>query len=140
MYIERMAANNQPIEQRFWANVLKKKGCWEWTACKMTRGYGQLSWNKKSIGAHRVSFLLSGRTIPDGFIVMHTCDNKGCVNPAHLIAAPQKVNMEDYKKKGILRKKRLKFAKARLGKRPIAQYNYQAKMKRKANAKREVIA
>lgn len=30
----------------------------------------------------------------------------------------------------------LNTAKAHLGKRPIAQYNYQAKLKRKANAKR----
>lgn len=131
-----MAANNQPIEIRFWANVHKKKGCWEWLGCKMTRGYGQLSWNHRSIGAHRVSVLLSGRTIPKGFVVMHKCDNKGCVNPKHLVTVPHKINMDDAKKKKLFKKRRLALAKAHLGKRPIAQYNHQAKLKRKANAKR----
>jgi hypothetical protein len=127
-----MGAKNQPIEPRFWANVKKSKGCWEWTGCKMTRGYGQISLNSRCTGAHIVSVLLSGRVIPKGFVVMHTCDNKGCVNPDHLVTVPHKINMGDAKKKGLYKKRRLALAKAHLGKRPIAQYNYQAKLKRAA--------
>ena len=103
-----MTGKPKDIQPRFWANVQKKRGCWEWTACKMTRGYGQISWNNKCTGAHIVSYLLSGRKIPKGYVIMHTCDNKGCVNPKHLIAAPHKINMDDMKKK------RLEFAKLEL--------------------------
>lgn len=127
-----MASRSLPIGPRFWANVKKGKKCWEWKACKMTRGYGQISLNGKCTGAHVVSLLLSGRVIPRGFVVMHTCDNKACVNPDHLVTVPHKVNMNDAKKKGLYKKRRLALAKAHLGKRPIAQYNYQAKLKRKA--------
>lgn len=96
-----MVGKSQDIEPRFWANVLKKRGCWEWTGCKMTRGYGQLSFNGKATGAHIVSVLLSGRIIPKGHVVMHKCDNKTCVNPKHLIVALQQINMADMKKKRL---------------------------------------
>lgn len=58
--------------------------------------------------AHRVSLMLNGllpvekkKTVgAKGQIVLHTCDNTKCVNPAHLILSTQKVNMQDAKRKG----------------------------------------
>lgn len=35
-----------------------------------------------------------------GGVVMHTCDNKWCVNPAHLVLADQAANMQDKVSKG----------------------------------------
>ena len=35
-------------------------------------------------------------------VVMHTCDNPGCINPKHLLAGTQKENMTDAAQKGRL--------------------------------------
>lgn len=65
-------------------------------------GYGMLN-GERGIGhylAHRFSYEHYIGPIPDGFIVCHRCDNPGCVNPDHLVAADHKHNMRDMARKG----------------------------------------
>jgi hypothetical protein len=52
--------------------------------------------------AHRLSLVLCGRDVPSGRkdVIMHTCDNPSCVNPAHLKIGTQKENMHDMIAKG----------------------------------------
>ncbi len=49
---------------------------------------------------HRVSWAIENKTIPEGQILMHKCDNPRCVNITHLITGTHKENTQDMIKKG----------------------------------------
>ena len=72
--------------EKFWKRVQKGDGCWEWTGSATPEGYGlcRIPGTKSRTGAHRVSYVLSGGTIPDGLVIDHLCRNRACVNPDHL--------------------------------------------------------
>lgn len=94
-----------PIEERFWRYVDKRSEseCWEWLGAIDGGKYGQLKGSGKSASsyrAHRISYQIHHGDIPDGFVVMHTCDNRTCVNPLHLVLGTQQENVLDCKCKG----------------------------------------
>lgn len=66
---------------RFWKNVRKSRGCWEWTA-STADGYGQFRLGKKMVKTHQISFFLTNGYLPE--MVTHTCHNRKCCNPKHL--------------------------------------------------------
>ena len=82
------------MEDRFWSKVDKTETCWLWTAHR-SNGYGQFGINGKMRKAHRVSWLLSNRSIPEGHVIRHKCRNKHCVNPEHLETGTQAENVAD---------------------------------------------
>lgn len=71
--------------------------CWHWVGNRNTHGYGVMP---NTTLAHRFSFELFKGAIPQGCIVMHSCDNRACVNPDHLTAASQSDNVRDMESKG----------------------------------------
>jgi hypothetical protein len=84
---------------RFHAKYQTSDGCWLWTAGHYKNGYGQFclehQYQRPQINtqAHRVAYVLTKGDIPQGQVVMHTCDVRNCVNPAHLLLGDQAENV-----------------------------------------------
>lgn len=81
---------------RFWSKVaiLSNNECWNWLAGETRGGYGKFYLNGKTLVSSRVAFEISNNiTVPKGAFVMHTCNNRRCVNPAHLISGTHQQNM-----------------------------------------------
>lgn len=57
-------------------------------------GYGLMTINNKNIYAHRHFYEKYKGKIPQGLVLDHLCKNTLCVNPNHLEAVTQKVNMQ----------------------------------------------
>jgi hypothetical protein len=81
--------NHDQTIKRFIARVHEQPGgCWPWTTATgdplPPKTYGFLRVGGKIYPAHRLSYILFNGPIPDDLVVMHTCANPACVNPAHL--------------------------------------------------------
>lgn len=81
-----------PAEVRFWSRVEKTDGCWLWAGYP-TGGYGRIRVDGRRMAAHRFAYELLVGPIPDGLVIDHLCRNPLCVNPAHLEATTQQINV-----------------------------------------------
>jgi len=81
--------------ERFFAKVEKTETCWNWKAYLNKCGYGVFRFTDKIMLAHRFSVMLSGRSVTPWDVIMHSCDNPKCVNPAHLEIGTLSQNMTD---------------------------------------------
>lgn len=83
----------------FWEKVVLptvEGSCWLWSAAQRN-GYGYF----RNLYAHRlVLSAVLGRPLTPGMDVMHSCDVRNCVNPAHLKEGTRKENMRDCWDKG----------------------------------------
>lgn len=94
----------KPDVERFEEKIeaVTESGCWIWTAYTAKNGYGKFGYRGKVVLAHRFSYEYYNGDIPEDKEVCHICDERGCVNPAHLFLGTRSDNMQDCKNKGRL--------------------------------------
>lgn len=83
---ERILAFSMPITE---------SGCWIWLRSLTPKGYGQLTFRKKHMEAHRASWEAFNGPIPPGMHILHKCNNTMCVNPAHFYLGGNLENCAD---------------------------------------------
>lgn len=94
------------------ANRYDRRGpdeCWPWLGQRNKAGYGVVTYTSDfkrpaCMGAHRAVWTVLNGPIPAGKILLHRCDNPGCVNPRHLRPVTYRENAED----ALLRDRRAK--------------------------------
>lgn len=95
----RMVGKRLPTKDRFAAKFERRaeSECWPWTASTNGMGYGMI-WSPefgRKILAHRYSYMQHFGALPASALVLHSCDNPACVNPAHLRIGNHKQNVAD---------------------------------------------
>lgn len=93
------------MDDRFWraVDIRGVDECWRWRHRLTRDGYGALLRKRHPYSAHRYAYAQVYGEAGE-LHVMHTCDNKWCVNPAHLRAGTRSENMQDMLSKGRWRK------------------------------------
>lgn len=96
--MKRKSTSGRFFEQ---CQAVTESGCWIWTGSLCGKGYGMMKAPELGqVRAHRISWVLHKGPIPDGLNVLHKCDMRCCVNPAHLFVGTQKQNVHDMISKG----------------------------------------
>lgn len=89
---------------RIIAKVNKTDTCWLWTgSTRNPNGYGAVKIDGKVVSVHRLFYSKYKGHIPEKMLVSHTCDNKLCVNPDHLILITAKENYNKGLEKGTIK-------------------------------------
>ena len=98
---------NEWDQHRLWAKIQKGQPdqCWRWTGGLSGFGHGRFKVAGKLHSPHRLIYALKvGRIVNvaehHGSVVMHSCDNPACCNPAHLKLGRQIDNALDMATKG----------------------------------------
>jgi hypothetical protein len=92
------------METKFWRHATKagEDDCWQWAGNLNEKGYGRIKHyrSRKWVKAHRYSYELHHGEIPAGMLVLHSCDNRSCVNPKHLRIGTCMDNSQDMVARG----------------------------------------
>lgn len=70
-------------------------GCHNWTGSKSEKGYAIVRLLGKTVKVTRLLWSVLVGPIPAGALICHTCDNKGCINLAHLYCGTHATNVAD---------------------------------------------
>lgn len=94
------------FKNSYWVD--KSTKCWRWTAITRSSNpkvpYGGFKLRGIKYDAHRLSYMVANGVpkLSKTDWIQHTCENKDCVNPAHLKLSSRSKAMEDGYKKGTV--------------------------------------
>lgn len=79
-----------------------ESGCHEYTGYIDPYGYGDIMFKTHNWKVHRLLWVCLHGPIPEWpeAVILHSCDNRKCINPAHLSLGTQKENIIDGVHKG----------------------------------------
>ena len=77
----------------FMDQIVPANDCWMWTGRTNTKGYGQTTYQGRSVQAHRLFYETRNGPIPKGLEIDHLCRVRDCVNPDHLEAVTHAENV-----------------------------------------------
>lgn len=86
----------ESVEAYLEANIKKGDDCWESTIRHNGQGYASGQFKGEIFLFHRKMYEIHKGDIPHDLIVRHTCDNKICCNPNHLVLGTKKDNRQDF--------------------------------------------
>jgi hypothetical protein len=102
--IERARAWPRPVSVEGKVRSLYKTnadGCWLWQGTIDVHGYGVIVDERlRNAKAHRRSYEAHVGPVPPELHVLHRCDVRACINPAHLFLGTDADNMKDCIQKG----------------------------------------
>ncbi len=82
------------VKERLLSKTDITDNCWLFMGAFDEKGYGHIR-DGSVKKAHRVSWEVHVGPIPQNLFVLHKCDKRNCVNPAHLYLGTQLDNMKD---------------------------------------------
>jgi hypothetical protein len=92
-------AKRRSLSERLASKLVENDhGCLVFMGCRNSEGYGRITEGGHAgriVYAHRVAWELVHGPIPEGLLVLHTCDNPPCCNPAHLRVGTHLENIQE---------------------------------------------
>lgn len=87
--------------RRLLAKSIRQGECVVVTRGLTAAGYGRVQADGTGHYAHRFTYEYRHGPIPEGLVIDHLCRNRACVNPDHLEAVPQRINVLRGERAGI---------------------------------------
>ena len=85
-----------PFWERVAAQLQRNRECLEFTGAKDDAGYGRIfGEHGKLVRLHRAVWAKANGEIQQGKVIMHVCDNRACIELAHLKLGTQIENIKD---------------------------------------------
>jgi hypothetical protein len=86
------------LPDRILSHIHKTEGCWTWTGCLSTAGYGRTSFAGEQWYVHRLMYQEYVGPLDPSFEIDHKCRNTKCVKPDHLQQVEHSLNTQNLRR------------------------------------------
>lgn len=96
MTIRKYMITENVLDKILAKSIVSSNGCWEWLACKSSRGVPLVIHKGKHVSALKASYESQIGLIKKGEYLYQSCENTNCVNPEHLVieTSTRKINKD----------------------------------------------